>query len=105
MLRTHPAETSEALNEVMITGKATAMAVPLIDPINSARLATAKTRYLDMGNTIYLFRKLYKRFYSTLATLSPSKEKQRQAFAQTLKELREYDEASLLGKLKHLLSR
>jgi len=31
-------------------------------------------------------------------------EKQRQAIAQTLKELKEYDEASLLGKLKRLMS-
>jgi hypothetical protein len=32
------------------------------------------------------------------------KEKQRQAIVQTLKELKEYDEASLLGKLKRLIS-
>jgi len=32
------------------------------------------------------------------------KEKQRQAITQTLKELEKYDKASLLGKLKHLLS-
>jgi len=39
-----------------------------------------------------------------LLIIAEFKEKQRQAIAQTLKELKEYDEASLLGKLKRLMS-
>jgi hypothetical protein len=39
-----------------------------------------------------------------LLIIAEFKEKQRQAIAQSLKELRGYDEASLLGKLKRLIS-
>ena len=39
-----------------------------------------------------------------LLIIAEFKEKQRQAIAQTLRDLREYDEASLLGKLKRLIS-
>lgn len=41
---------------------------------------------------------------AVLKMIDLSKERQRRAFAQTLRELREYDEASLLGELKRLMS-
>ena len=41
---------------------------------------------------------------ATLLIIAEFKEKQRQAIAQTLEELRGYDEATLLGKLKRLIS-
>jgi hypothetical protein len=47
MLKTQPAKTSEASKDEVMTGKATAMAVPLIADSNNDRLTATKTRYLD----------------------------------------------------------
>lgn len=46
--RTHPARISDASKDDVITGKATATAVPLIEKSKSTRPTTAKIRYLDM---------------------------------------------------------
>jgi len=54
ILRTHPAKINEALNDDIMVGKATAIAVPLIADSNNAILAVAKTRYLDILEMIQL---------------------------------------------------
>jgi hypothetical protein len=46
-IKTHPAKTNEVPKDEVITGKATAMAVPLIADSNNDRLTVTKTRYLD----------------------------------------------------------
>lgn len=52
MLKTQPAKINEAPNDEVITGKATEMAVLLIEDSNNDKLTAAKTKYLDTSNSL-----------------------------------------------------
>ncbi len=52
MLKTQPAKINEAPNEDVIMGKATEIAVLLIETNNNDKLTTAKTKYLDIWNSL-----------------------------------------------------